>query len=427
MTAPTKAFCKEKPSIWTIEGKGTFLLKAADSTAVPLFDYKTLHRLPVRKVQTMELIFKYLQPFCKRDAYYWITKACYYESIGKQSEAVKVFESSLSHYPEPIEAITSAFRWFLLRLAEAKTFEPTFEGRETEEQKNDRAIERQEPKIENALESEESSWETRQEKSELSLEQEEQKAECELKKEELVFKQAEAERKIEAENAFKELETVCELEVETQAFQDKVEKALEEAEAFVERTLTAGIHSQECNEIVLGLGERYKMQMESISSQCSQQEYSNSPVYRRVRQEISSGNSPVAVSKKPQSEVDEAKAGLEAPLNRIDLLNTPSKRTQTFENSSTSNVQLLNSPSKDCSSFGLLMRHHHHSTPIKNSPLRTPSSCRGKGSKTTLQSCSGSAKRQLNFDEVTTGGGDSFSGESHSIKYALISTPKKLR
>lgn len=110
------------------------------------------------------------------------------------------------------------------------------------------------------------------------------------------------------------------------------------------------------------------MQMESISSHCCQQIYTNSPVYRRVRQEISAGNSPVlAASRKPQSEVDEANAGLEVPPNRIDFLNSPSKRTQAPANPSVSNVQLLDSPSKDCSSFGLLMRRHH-STPIKNSP-----------------------------------------------------------
>lgn len=161
----------------------------------------------------MELIFRYLQPLCKKDAYYWITKACYYESIGKKSEAVKVFESSLSYYPEPIEALTSAFRWFLLRLGEAKTFE----GREKEEQENEQAMQRQEQKIGNAL----GRWKEKN----FELEQAEQRAELELKKEEGVSKRAEAKQKKEAENAFKELETECELVGQTQAFQDKVEKA----------------------------------------------------------------------------------------------------------------------------------------------------------------------------------------------------------
>lgn len=355
-------FRKERPSIWIVKGKGTYLLKAASS--VPLFNYRKLHRLPIEEAngnRTIELILRYLQPFHKKDAHYWITRAVYYESIGKHSQAIRVFERSLAHFPQPIEAITSAFRFFLLRLASR-------DGDGDDEAKS-------------------------------SLDEDE--------KEPIVL------------SSPKLLE---------------VEKALEEADKLVEQSLTSGISTQPSETEAIQPEYKFNSLDLLVNAQSSKEKVCNSPVYRRVRQELQQGNSPVACTKKQSAPTIEEAEEQPSSLTPIQLLNSPSKHS--LNNNKTSspikNIELLNSPKRDCSPLRMLLMRQNASTkttPLKAaaSPLSsTPRSwaksnpnCASPSSSKNGHCCS--VKRQLNFDEANA------QPPNHTIKYALIPTPKKLR
>ena len=125
-------FCRFKPTLLILRSDETEKYFLIQPSKIDLFPFSSLHSvltsLPLNK-EAIETIFHYIETSssslrnnltaCVRNAYYWITKATYYESIGESEMALKTYESCTRFDPQPIEALTLSFRYFLLRLNES--------------------------------------------------------------------------------------------------------------------------------------------------------------------------------------------------------------------------------------------------------------------------------------------------------------------